>query len=150
MGKLRKVIKEDRRRRINDVQRRLREDMTRKRAENGSTQDWLLHHANMPDDIASSFQQLVTENNTLSVPIIAQSPNLAPCDLLLFQKMIIQVKGRRFEDTADIKVEPQAMLDSITKVCSSDASSSVRGAEPSVRTPKGDFKEVNADLQPVT
>ena len=144
--KLRKVIKEDRRRRINHVQRRLWEDIIRKRAEKGCTQDWLLHHANMPDDTASSFQQLVTENNTLSVPIIAQSPNLAPCDFFLFQKMTIQIKGRCFEDIVDIKTEPQAMLDSITEVCSSDASSSVRGTESSVRTPNGDFKEVNADL----
>lgn len=135
-----KVIKEDRRRRINDVQRRLREDMTRKRIEKGSTQDWLLRHANMPDDTASSFQQLVTENNILSVPSIVESPNLAPCNIFLFQKMTIQVKATRFEDTADVKAEPQAMLDSITKVCSSDASSSVRSAEPSVELRMGTLK----------
>ena len=60
--------------------------------------------------------------------------------------MIIQEKGRRFGDIANIKAEPQAILDTITKVGSSDASSSVRGAEPSVRIPKGEFKEVNTDL----
>jgi hypothetical protein len=100
----------------------------------------------MPECTASSLQQLVTANNTLSVPIRAQSPNLAPCDFFLFQNMTIQVKGRSFGDIADIKAELQAMMDSITKVGCSDASSSLRGAEPSVRTPKGDFKEVNTDL----
>jgi light-regulated signal transduction histidine kinase (bacteriophytochrome) len=138
--KLRKVIKNDRRRRNNDVQRRLREDITRKRAEEERTQDRLLHHANMPDRTASSFQHLVTENNTLSFPIKAQSPNLAQCDFFLFQKITIQEKGRCFGDIADIKAGPQTMLNTITKAGSSDASSSVRGAKPSVRTPKGDFK----------
>jgi len=106
VGKVRKVIKEERRRRNDDVQRRLKENITRKRAEQERTEDWLLHHANMPDRTISSCQQLVTENNTLSVPIIVQSPILAPCGFFLFQKIKILVKERGFGDNADIKTEP--------------------------------------------
>jgi hypothetical protein len=100
--KLRKVIKEDRRRKNDDVQRRSKENITRKRAEEGRTEDWLLYHANMPDRTISSCQQLVTENNTLSVPIIIQSRFLAPCDFFLFQNIKILIKERRFGNDADI------------------------------------------------
>ena len=71
MEKLLKVIKEDRRRRVNDVRRRLRENIERKRTAEGRTQDWLLHHANMPNRTGPSVQLLVTENNTPVVSIIA-------------------------------------------------------------------------------
>ena len=77
-----------------------------KRAEEGRTEDWLLHHANLPDRTISSCQQLVIENNTLSVPIIVQSSILGPCDFFLFQKIKILVKERGFGDNADIKTEP--------------------------------------------
>jgi hypothetical protein len=41
------------------------------------------------------------------------SPDLAPCDFVLFPKLEIKLKGQRFETVSDIQRESQAVLDSI-------------------------------------
>jgi hypothetical protein len=47
------------------------------------------------------------------VPHPPYSPDLARCDLTLFPKLKMKLKGRRFETVPDIKRESQATLDSI-------------------------------------
>jgi hypothetical protein len=40
-------------------------------------------------------------------------PDLAPCDLALFPKLEMKLKGRCFETVSDIQREPQVVLSSI-------------------------------------
>jgi hypothetical protein len=54
----------------------------------------------------------VTNNNTVIVPHPPYSPDLAPCDVVLFPKLKMKLKGR-FETVSDIQREPQAVLNSI-------------------------------------
>jgi hypothetical protein len=43
------------------------------------------------------------------------SPALAPCDIFLFQKIKLKVKGRRFEIIGGIQAESQRVLDTLTE-----------------------------------
>jgi histone-lysine N-methyltransferase SETMAR len=47
------------------------------------------------------------------VPHPPYSLDLAPCDIALFPKLKMKLKGRRFETVSDIQRESQAVLDSI-------------------------------------
>ncbi|PNF35319.1 hypothetical protein B7P43_G04817 [Cryptotermes secundus] len=60
-------------------------------------------------------QQLQEDPNFLSkvvtvVPHPPYSPDLAPCDLFLFPKMKIKLKGRRFDTAEEIQAETQTVL----------------------------------------
>jgi hypothetical protein len=46
-------------------------------------------------------------------PHPSYSPDLVPCDFVLFPKLKIRLTGRRFEIVSDIQRESQAVLDSI-------------------------------------
>jgi transposase len=57
--------------------------------------------------------EFVTNNNMVIVPHPPYSPDLAPCDLILFPKMKTKPKGRCFETVFDIQRESQTLNDSI-------------------------------------
>jgi histone-lysine N-methyltransferase SETMAR len=43
------------------------------------------------------------------------SPDLSPCDFVLFTKIKLKLKGRRFDTTEEIQAESQRMLDTLTE-----------------------------------
>jgi hypothetical protein len=43
------------------------------------------------------------------------SPDLAACDFLLFQKIKLKLKGRRFDTIEEIEAETQRVLDIVTE-----------------------------------
>jgi hypothetical protein len=49
------------------------------------------------------------------IPHPPHSPNLAPCDLFLFPKIKLKLKGSRFDTTEEINGEWQRVLDSVTE-----------------------------------
>jgi hypothetical protein len=49
------------------------------------------------------------------VPHLPYSPDLAPCDLFLFPKIKMTLKGRRFNDVEEIQAESQAALNAVQK-----------------------------------
>jgi hypothetical protein len=49
-----------------------------------------------------------------AIPHPPYSPDLAPCDVLLFPKMKFNLKGRRF-DTIEIQAESQRVLNTLTE-----------------------------------
>jgi hypothetical protein len=79
-----------------DVLRRLCENVRRRRPELWREQTWLLHH-----DIAPSHtfltQQFLAKNKMAVIPHPPYSPDLVPCNFLLFPKMKLKLKGRRFD-----------------------------------------------------
>jgi len=49
------------------------------------------------------------------IPHLPYSPDLAPCELFLFPKVKLRMKGRRFDTTDEIQKELQRVLDTIPK-----------------------------------
>ena len=76
---MREGICEDRRLTINDVLRRVQEDVERKRPDRCRTLDCLLHHDDAPSLTAWSVKQFLIENNWAAVPRPALIPDLDPC-----------------------------------------------------------------------
>jgi histone-lysine N-methyltransferase SETMAR len=57
--------------------------------------------------------EFVTNNNMVIIPHSPYSPDLAPCELILFPKLKMKLKGRHFETVSDIQRESQVVFDSI-------------------------------------
>jgi hypothetical protein len=49
------------------------------------------------------------------IPHPPYSPDLATCDLFLFPKMKLKLKGRRFDTIEEIQAESQRVLDTLTE-----------------------------------
>jgi hypothetical protein len=49
------------------------------------------------------------------IPHPPYSPDLTPCDLLLFPKIKLKLKGRRFDTIEDIQAKSQRVLDTDRK-----------------------------------
>jgi len=75
--------------------------------------DWLLHHDNAPAHTSLVVREFLTKNNTTTVPHPAYSPDLAPCDIYMFPKMKLQLKGQRFVSTEEIQAESQQVLNTL-------------------------------------
>jgi len=65
-------------------------------------------------DTSILTQQFLARNSLSVIPHPLYSPNLAPCDFLLFPKMKLKLKGRQF-DTIEIQAKSQRMLDTDRK-----------------------------------
>jgi hypothetical protein len=76
--------------------------------------NWLLHHDNAPSHFFFT-REFFTKNNMTVVPHPPYSPDLAPCDLSLFPRLKIKLKGRRFDAIEVIEAELQAMLNTLTE-----------------------------------
>jgi hypothetical protein len=72
-----------------DILRQMRENTQRKRQWHNNS--WTLHHDNDP-----------ASTNTTAIPHPPYSPDLAPCDFILFPKMKLKIKGRCFKSTEEI------------------------------------------------
>jgi hypothetical protein len=69
-----------------------------KKLELGCNHNWLLHHDNMPAHTSLKTTEFVTNNDMVIVPHPPYSPDLAPCDFVLFPNLKIQClisKGNR-------------------------------------------------------
>jgi histone-lysine N-methyltransferase SETMAR len=73
----------------------------------------LVHHDKAPTHTSLKTTEFVTNNNMVIVPHPPYSPDLTPCDFVLFPKLNMKLKGRHFETVSDIQRESQAILDSI-------------------------------------
>jgi histone-lysine N-methyltransferase SETMAR len=96
-----------------DVLRRLRENVRQKIPELWRNHNWLLHYDNAPAHTSLKTTECLTNNNMVIVPHPPYSPDLAPCDFVLFPKLKMKLRGRRFGTVSDIQRESQAVLDSI-------------------------------------
>jgi hypothetical protein len=88
--------------------RRLREKVRRRRPELWREQTWLLHHDNDPSHTSVLTQQFLAKHKITFIPYAQYSPDLAPCDLSLFPKIKLKLKGRRFDTTGKIQAESQS------------------------------------------
>jgi len=73
----------------------------------------LLHHDNVPTHAALLTRPFLTDNDTTVVPHPPHSPDLAPSDFLLFPKLKMKLKGRRFQTLEEIQAQSQAVLNTL-------------------------------------
>lgn len=62
-----------------------------------------MHHDNAPAHISKLIRNFLIKNSTTVVPQAPYSPDQAPYDFLLFRKLKIPLRGRRFESIKAIK-----------------------------------------------
>ena len=63
-----------------------------------ATGDWqLLHHDNMPAHASHLVQSFLVKHQITQVTQPPYSPDLAPCDFLLFPNVKLPLKGKRFQ-----------------------------------------------------
>ncbi|KAL4119443.1 hypothetical protein QTP88_012252 [Uroleucon formosanum] len=97
-----------------DVLRRLRDAVRRKRPEFKESGSWKLHD-NAPAHSAHVVWQFLAKHG---IPVVSQplySPDLAPCDFFLFQKIKMALKGKRFQDVDEIKQNVTEQLREVSK-----------------------------------
>jgi hypothetical protein len=86
-----------------NVFRRLREDVRQKQPELCCAGNWLLHDDNAPSHRAIVTGQFFAHSSIITLPHPPYSLDLAPCNFLLFLKMKLQLKGRRFDGVEEIQ-----------------------------------------------
>ncbi|UYV62489.1 hypothetical protein LAZ67_2000778 [Cordylochernes scorpioides] len=97
------------------VMRNLREAIRQKRPDLWKNKNWLLHHDNAPAHTSLLVRDLLAKINTLMMPQPPYSPELAPCDFLLFPKLKRPTKRRRYATLNEIKTASKEELRKILK-----------------------------------
>ncbi|UYV84814.1 hypothetical protein LAZ67_X003595 [Cordylochernes scorpioides] len=97
------------------VMRNFREAIRQKRPDLWKNKNWLLHHDNAPAHTSLFVRDLLAKNNTLMMPQLPYSPDLAPCDFFLFPKLKRPMKGRRYATLDEIKTASKEELKKILK-----------------------------------
>jgi [histone H3]-lysine36 N-dimethyltransferase SETMAR len=97
------------------VLRRLRDAVRRKRPDLWRNDDWQIHHDNAPAHASRLVQNFLAKHRISQVPQPPYSPDLAPCDFWLFQKLKTPLKGRRFQSVDEIKKNTTKQLMAISK-----------------------------------
>jgi len=93
-----------------NVLRRLREDIRRKGPKLWCAGNWLLHDDNAPSHRGPVTREFLAHKGIITLSHPPYSPDLASCDFFLFQKMKLQLKGRRFDRVQEMQRESQNVL----------------------------------------
>ncbi|UYV74744.1 hypothetical protein LAZ67_12000768 [Cordylochernes scorpioides] len=91
----------------------LREAIRQKRRDLWKNKNWLLHHDNAPAHTSLLVRDFLAKNNTLMMPQLPYSPDLAPCDFFSFPKLKRPMKGRRYATLDEIKTASKEELKKI-------------------------------------
>jgi hypothetical protein len=97
------------------VLQHFRDAVHRKRPHKWSSGTWLLHHDNAPCHAALSVGEFLVKHSIPVVPYLPYSPDLAPCNFFLFTRLKSTVKGKRFQDFAEIQLNTTWQLQAIPK-----------------------------------
>ncbi|PNF42337.1 hypothetical protein B7P43_G03673, partial [Cryptotermes secundus] len=98
-----------------EVLRHLRDAVRRKRPKLWEARNWQLHHDNDPVHSSHLIQGFLAKHG---IPLVRQapySPDMAPCDFWLFQRLKTPLKGSRFDSREDIIQNATAQLHDIPK-----------------------------------
>ncbi|VVC33042.1 Transposase, type 1 [Cinara cedri] len=78
------------------------------------TYSWILHQDNAPAHNALSVKQYLAGKRTPVLEHAPYSPDLAPCDFILFPKMKSALKGTRSESMEAVKQKTAELLKALT------------------------------------
>jgi len=77
--------------------------------------DWFLLHDNAPFHNATIVKQFLAQQKVTVLDHPPYSPDLAPADYLLFQKVKSHLKGRLFDSISDIQKTVTSTLNTTAK-----------------------------------
>lgn len=97
------------------VMKRLREAIRKKRPALWGNNSWILHDDNAPSHNALIIREFLVKNNTNTIQQPPNSPDLAPCDFFLFDRLKKPLRGTRFESVEAIKLKSLEALMAIPK-----------------------------------
>ncbi len=97
------------------VMRRLREAIRKKRPQLWQNNSWILHHDNAPSHNAHLIREFLAKNNTITIQQPANSPDLAPCDFFLFDRVKKPLRGTRFTSKEEVMEKSLNALKAIPK-----------------------------------
>ena len=89
------------------------EKVRRKRPELSANNSWILHHDNAPVHTALPVREFLVTKQIIVLEHPAYSPDLAPSDFFLFQKIKEILKGIHFDNIDDIWSNTTAALKAI-------------------------------------
>jgi hypothetical protein len=93
--------------------KRLRENVRRKRPQLWRN-SWFLHHDSEPAHASLLIRDFLANTNTIGLPWLPCSPDLAPADFFLFPKLKHTLKGR-FRTVQEITENSQTELRAVPK-----------------------------------
>jgi histone-lysine N-methyltransferase SETMAR len=96
------------------VLKRVRLAVSRKRPQKRVAGAWALHHDNAPAHKAHSINVFLANHGIPVVQKPPYSPDMAPCDFWLFPQLKTVLKGNKFEDI-EIKKNTTSTLNTIPK-----------------------------------
>ena len=77
--------------------------------------DWILLHENAPSHNFTIVKQFLAQRKVTVLDHPPYSPDLAPADYFLFQKVKSHLKGRLFDSISDIQTTMTSTLNTIAK-----------------------------------
>ena len=77
--------------------------MRSKRPRFSSSGDWLLHHDNASAYSSNLVQQFLATHKIVQLRQPPYSHDIAPCDIQMFLKLKMALKGKRFDDIETIQ-----------------------------------------------
>ena len=107
-----------------EVLKRSRDAVGRKRSRFWPSGDWLLHHNNAPANSSKNVQQFLAKHKNVQLRHPPYSPDIAPCDFLMYPKLKMALKGKRFDDneaiqsnaTRELKAVPKSAIEDCFKM----------------------------------
>lgn len=97
------------------VIRRLRDAVRRKRPDLLTLGSWQIHHDNAPVHSSYLICNFLTKHSIILVRQAPYSFDIAPCDIWLFSKLKMPLKGTRFHIREDIIENATRQLNAIPK-----------------------------------
>jgi hypothetical protein len=97
------------------VLQRLRDAVRRERPRKWPSGTWLLHHDIASCHAALSVREFLAKHSIPVVPHSPYSPDLAPCDFFFFPRPKSTLKGKQFQDVAEIQLNTTRQLHAIPK-----------------------------------
>jgi len=80
----------------------------------GANNSWILHHDNAPSHSAIIIREFLTKTNTIQQP--SNSPDMAPCDFFLFDRVKKSLWGTRFNSRKEVMEKSKMALMAIPTI----------------------------------
>lgn len=98
------------------VMRRLREAIRQKRKDLWANNSWILYNDNAPSHSAIIIREFLTKNGTNTIQQPSNSPDLAPCDFFLFDRVKKPLRGTRFNSRKEVMEKSKTALMAIPTI----------------------------------
>ena len=108
----------------------------------------LFHHDNVPSHQASTTQETIDRRSIEVLGRSPYSPDLAPCDFFLFPTLKKILRGRQFDDVADLQRAVQSVIASLgTSAYRTDSIHGLKGVKGAFHSKGSTLKRTNAFRQ---